>query len=106
MEKVAIAVVGHSYAVWGSLCQPGEGEPETPEHRFNRLQTEVKLLLEDLDKATAVVPAADDGVSPAVLASEVQFLQQQLQQVKLSNMLGPNAGAIKASSGLQDELSQ
>lgn len=82
------------------------GEDETVEQRFNRLQSEVKGLLEELEKSKAAATPDADPVTPAALVSEVAFLQQQLQQAKLDNALGPDAADVRASSSIQQDLNK
>lgn len=64
------------------------------------------MLMEELEKAkTADAPPAE-GVSPAAMASQVQFLQQQLQSAKLDNLKGPSAESVLSGAGMQDDLTR
>ena len=84
-----------SYVCWsGELELAGSGETETPVQKYQRLNCEVRELLEELDAAKEGASAkAQDGGSGAAdgltsVALKVSSLQEELTRLKLEEVLG------------------
>eukprot|EP00054_Salpingoeca_dolichothecata_P021365 m.136543 g.136543 ORF g.136543 m.136543 type:complete len:409 (-) comp23962_c1_seq2:171-1397(-) len=65
-------------------------EDETPEQKFQRLQHDVKMFLEEIEaiKQSSSAHSKEEHASSVTLAQQVKYLQEQLQQVQLEQLLG------------------
>jgi len=73
------------------------GEPrqqETPQQRYQRLQHEMRELVEDVNKIKENVSSDGSMESPVNLTRQVEYLQQQLSDLQLDQMLGPGTGQL------------
>ncbi|XP_078572698.1 dynactin subunit 2-A-like [Branchiostoma floridae x Branchiostoma japonicum] len=74
----------------------GEGEGvETPQQKFQRLQCEMKELVEDVENLkTAMKDTSEtDQLNPVQVSQQVQVLQKQLYELHLEQVLGQEAAA-------------
>ncbi|XP_043362512.1 dynactin subunit 2 isoform X5 [Dermochelys coriacea] len=71
----------------------GTGVKETPRQKYQRLLHEVHELSTEVEKiqSTAKESAAEEKLSPVVLAKQVMGLRQQLVSTHLEKLLGPDA---------------
>ncbi|XP_037740171.1 dynactin subunit 2 isoform X2 [Chelonia mydas] len=71
----------------------GTGVKETPRQKYQRLLHEVHELSTEVEKiqSTAKESAAEEKLSPVVLAKQVVALKQQLVSTHLEKLLGPDA---------------
>lgn len=68
-------------------------EVETPKQKFQRLQLEIRELAEDLDKIEKGVSSVDNKSddSSVNLTKQVEYLQQQLTDLHVDRIVGPDA---------------
>ena len=66
---------------------------ETPQQKFQRLQHEIRELGEEVSAIQASVASEtqDSTDTPVQLATQVEYLQHQLGDLHLDNMLGADA---------------
>lgn len=71
----------------------GSEEKETPQQRYQRLQHEMRELVEDINqmKETVQKETKDEQLSPTVLAKQVENLQHQLVDINMEKILGTAA---------------
>lgn len=82
----------------------GDGQEESLEEKYNRLKIEITGFLGEVaaaEKAQSTDSAADNTVTVA-MAKDMQFLSQQLQQVKIDKIVG--AGNMGVPSSYQTDL--
>ncbi|XP_074623051.1 dynactin subunit 2-like isoform X1 [Acropora palmata] len=81
---------------------------ETPQHKFNRLQHEIRELAEELEQIKGTVESENEEkkLSAVSLVQEVQTLQKQLEDLHLVNVLGKEALTLASTpeSGLSERL--
>lgn len=81
---------------------------ETPQHKFNRLQHEIRELAEELEQIKDTVENENDEkkLSAVSLVLEVQTLQKQLEDLHLVNVLGKEALTLASTpqAGLSERL--
>jgi hypothetical protein len=74
---------------------------ETIQQRFNRLQAEVQLLIQDLEAAKVGNQSNNESeTSPVQLTTQIQELQQQLLEINLEKLLGKTPGQSAADAEL------
>lgn len=71
----------------------GSKEIETPQQTYHRLQYEIKELLELVTemKKTSDEDSKSSHISPVMLASQVENLQRELQDLNMEQLLGSEA---------------
>ncbi|CAH1790279.1 unnamed protein product [Owenia fusiformis] len=71
----------------------GLGAKETPLQKFQRLQSEIQELAEEVNQLQATVKSekSNDKTNPVVVAGQVEYLQNQLTDLHLEKTLGPDA---------------
>ncbi|XP_031796953.1 dynactin subunit 2 isoform X1 [Sarcophilus harrisii] len=71
----------------------GLGLKETPQQKYQRLLHEVQELMTEVEKIKATVKesAAEEKLTPVVLAKQLAVLKQQLVASHLEKLLGPDA---------------
>ncbi|WAQ95098.1 DCTN2-like protein [Mya arenaria] len=75
------------------LAGEGEGKIETPQQKFQRLQSEIRELTEEVSRIKENVKSesADERLSPVQLGKQLSYLQHQLTDLHLEKLLGPEA---------------
>ena len=91
-----------------SSCYQGEGpRVETLEQRYNRLRQEFEEFQVQVEAAkTAAAPEGGDAATAVAIAEQVKFMQDQLQQVNLDQVLGGDSVTSDDVPGMQAELTK
>ncbi len=90
-DKIRRSNKKQGYVSWtrGEYELAGEGEAETVEQKFQRLNVEVKHLLDELDELKEKSDKSkDEKASLVSLAKQTTMLQDQLATMKLEEVLG------------------
>lgn len=68
-------------------------EKETPHQKYQRLQHEIRELIEEVGKVQGSVKgdASGDNSNPILMAKQVEYLRQQVSDVHLENIIGTQA---------------
>jgi len=82
----------------------GAGQEETLEEKYNRLKLEITGFLGEVAAAEKAQSSdsAEDNTATVAMAKDMQFLSQQLQQVKIDKIVG--AGSMGVPSSHQSDL--
>lgn len=72
------------------LAGEGRKERETPQQKCQRIQVEMRELLEEIKQIQVAVKdeAMTEKANPVVLAKQVEYLQKQLSDLQLESILG------------------
>lgn len=86
----------------------GEGpRVETLEQRYNRLRQEFEELQVQVEAAkTSAAPESKESATAVAIAEQVKFMQDQLQQVNLDQVLGGDAVTASDVPGMQADLTK
>lgn len=90
------------------VYEMGEGpRVETLEQRYNRLRQEFEEFQVQVEAAkTAAAPEGGDAATAVAIAEQVKFMQDQLQQVNLDQVLGGDSVTSDDVPGMQAELTK